>query len=62
MNVKRFVARTAREALTHVKQAFGDDAVVLSTTGNVEIYGGSERPGGSGAKSVEPGLALHHTA
>lgn len=31
MNVKRFVARTAREALTHVKQAFGDDAVVLST-------------------------------
>ncbi len=31
MNVKRFVARTAREALTHVKHAFGDDAVVLST-------------------------------
>lgn len=31
MNVKRFTARTAREALTLVRQAFGDDAVVLST-------------------------------
>ncbi|MBI3367267.1 MAG: flagellar biosynthesis protein FlhF [Burkholderiales bacterium] len=31
MNVKRFTARTSREALALVKQAFGDDAVVLST-------------------------------
>jgi flagellar biosynthesis protein FlhF len=31
MNVKRFTARTAREALIGVRQAFGDDAVVLST-------------------------------
>lgn len=31
MNVKRFTARTSREALTLVRQAFGDDAVVLST-------------------------------
>jgi flagellar biosynthesis protein FlhF len=31
MNVKRFTGRTAREALALVKQAFGDDAVVLST-------------------------------
>ncbi len=31
MNVKRFTARTSREALALVKQAFGDDAVVMST-------------------------------
>lgn len=30
MNVKRFTARTSREALALVKQAFGEDAVVLS--------------------------------
>jgi flagellar biosynthesis protein FlhF len=31
MNVKRFTARTSREALALVRQAFGEDAVVLST-------------------------------
>ena len=31
MNVKRFTGRTSREALTLVRQAFGDDAVVVST-------------------------------
>jgi flagellar biosynthesis protein FlhF len=31
MNVKRFTARTSRDALTLVRQAFGEDAVVLST-------------------------------
>ena len=31
MNVNRFTARTSREALALVRQAFGDDAVVLST-------------------------------
>ncbi|MBI5256466.1 MAG: flagellar biosynthesis protein FlhF [Burkholderiales bacterium] len=31
MNVKRFTAKTSREALALVKQALGDDAVVLST-------------------------------
>ncbi len=31
MNVRRFSARSAREALGLVRQAFGDDAVVLST-------------------------------
>jgi flagellar biosynthesis protein FlhF len=31
MNVKRFTARTSREALALVRQALGDDAVVLST-------------------------------
>src|SRR5436853_3132728 len=31
MNVRRFVAKTSRDALSQVKQALGDDAVVLST-------------------------------
>ncbi|MDH4053080.1 MAG: flagellar biosynthesis protein FlhF [Rubrivivax sp.] len=31
MNVKRFTARTSRDALMLVRQAFGDDAVVVST-------------------------------
>ncbi len=31
MNVKRFTARTAREALAQVREVLGDDAVVLST-------------------------------
>jgi flagellar biosynthesis protein FlhF len=31
MNVKRYTARTSREALALVRQALGDDAVVLST-------------------------------
>jgi len=41
MNVKRFTARTSREALSLVRQAFGEDAVVLSTRpsdgGGVEV-------------------------
>ena len=31
MNLKRFSARTSREALALVREAFGDDAVVMST-------------------------------
>jgi flagellar biosynthesis protein FlhF len=31
MNLKRFTARTPRDALALVRQAFGDDAVVMST-------------------------------
>jgi len=31
LNVKRFTARTSRDALALVRQAFGDDAVVMST-------------------------------
>ena len=31
MNLKRFTARTSREALALVKAAFGDDAIVMST-------------------------------
>jgi flagellar biosynthesis protein FlhF len=40
MNLKRFTARTSREALALVKQAFGEDAVVMSTkpcAGGVEV-------------------------
>ena len=36
MNVKRFTARTAREALALVRQALGEDAVVLSTRPSAE--------------------------
>ena len=40
-NVKRFTARSSREALALVRQAFGEDAVVLSTRpsdgGGVEV-------------------------
>ena len=36
MNVKRFTARTPREALALVRQAFGADAVVLSTRPSAE--------------------------
>ena len=31
MNVKRFSARSSRDALSLVREAFGEDAVVLST-------------------------------
>ena len=40
MNMKRFTARTSREALAMVKQAFGEDAVVMSTkpcAGGIEV-------------------------
>jgi flagellar biosynthesis protein FlhF len=40
MNVQRFTARTSRDALNLVRQALGDDAVVLSTKpsiGGVEV-------------------------
>ena len=36
MNVKRFTARTPREALAMVRQAFGAEAVVLSTRPSAE--------------------------
>ncbi|MEP7296355.1 MAG: flagellar biosynthesis protein FlhF [Burkholderiales bacterium] len=36
MNVKRFTARTSRDALILVRQALGDDAVVLSTKPSVD--------------------------
>src|ERR1035438_8025211 len=39
MNVKRFSARTSREALRQVREALGVDAVVLST-----------KPGGAGVE------------
>ena len=40
MNVRRFTARTSRDALALVRQALGEDAVVLSTrpcTDGVEV-------------------------
>jgi flagellar biosynthesis protein FlhF len=40
MNVKRFTARTSRDALALVRQSFGEDAIVLSTkpcTEGVEV-------------------------
>src|SRR6476646_1211086 len=36
MNVRRFTARTSRDALVLVRQALGDDAVVLSTKPSVD--------------------------
>ena len=39
MNVRRFTARTSREALRQVREALGEDAVVLST-----------KPGGAGVE------------
>ncbi len=36
MNVKRFTARTSRDALSLVRQALGEDAVVLSTKPSVD--------------------------
>ena len=36
MNVKRFTARTSRDAFALVRQAFGEDAVVLSTKPSAE--------------------------
>jgi flagellar biosynthesis protein FlhF len=52
-NVTRFTARTAREAMVLVKQAFGDDAVVLSTrpsaSGGVEMLA----MGAEGVKQLE---------
>ncbi len=36
MNVKRFTARTSRDALALVRQALGDDAVVLSTKPSID--------------------------
>jgi flagellar biosynthesis protein FlhF len=36
MNVRRFTARTSREALSQVREALGEDAVVLSTRPGLE--------------------------
>lgn len=56
MNVKKFVAANAREALKRVKEALGDDAIILSNRGvaaGVEIMAVAARdmammvPGGS---------------
>ena len=39
MNVKRFSARTSRDALNLVRQAFGEDAVEVWVLGLVAVDG-----------------------
>ena len=56
MNVKRFTARTSREALALVRQAFGDEAVVLSNkpcAAGVEVLAMAPE----GLDRRQPGLA-----
>ena len=61
MNVKRFTARTSREALRLVREALGDDAVVVSTkpsAGGVEVVAmPPETIGRLEAMSSEPAAA-----
>ena len=65
MNVKRFTARTSREALRLVREALGDDAVVLSTkpsAGGVEVVAmPPESIGRLEAMSVEQPAAAEPT-
>ena len=60
MNVKRFTGRNSREAMQKVRQAFGDDAVVLSTKpaadGGIEIMA----MGADGVAAVERMPADRH--
>ena len=66
MNVKRFTARTSREALRLVREALGDDAVVLSTkpsAGGVEVVAmPPESIGHLEAMSVEQPAAVEEPA
>ena len=61
MNVKRFTARNSREALRLVREALGDDAVVVSTrpsAGGVEVVAmPPETIGRLEAMSTEPAAA-----
>ena len=61
MNVKRFTARNSREALRLVREALGDDAVVISTrpsAGGVEVVAmPPETIGRLEAMSAEPAAA-----
>ncbi|MEP6740610.1 MAG: flagellar biosynthesis protein FlhF [Caldimonas sp.] len=64
MNVRRFTAKNSREALRLVREALGDDAVVLSTkpcTGGVEVL--AMAPEGMGqieklAQGTAPGVTV----
>ncbi|MGH8796444.1 MAG: flagellar biosynthesis protein FlhF, partial [Caldimonas sp.] len=72
MNVKRFTARTSRDALALVRQALGDDAVVLSTkpsAGGVEVLAMApegmrqvERMSAAASAEPAPGAAAGATA
>jgi flagellar biosynthesis protein FlhF len=60
MNVKRFTARTSRDALHRVRPAFGSDAVVRSTrpcAEGVEVLG----MGPEGLQQIEKAGAQAHT-
>jgi flagellar biosynthesis protein FlhF len=67
MNLKRFTARTSRDALAMVKATFGDDAIVMSTkpcAEGVEVLAMApeslhrlERMGASAQKVVAPSAA-----
>ena len=50
MNVKRFTARNSREALRLVREALGDDAIVLSTKPRRD----RRRGDGDGARQPRP--------
>jgi flagellar biosynthesis protein FlhF len=41
MNLKRFTAKTSREALALVKAAFGEEAIVMSTKPRGHAVGSS---------------------
>jgi flagellar biosynthesis protein FlhF len=61
MNVKRFTARTSRDALVLVRQALGEDAVVLSTkpcVDGVEVLAMAPE----GMKQIERMSAQQHAA
>jgi flagellar biosynthesis protein FlhF len=72
LNVKRFTARTSRDALALVRQAFGDDAVVMSTrpcAEGVEVLAMApesvlqlERVGASANETPRPATARVPTA
>ncbi|MBC7453802.1 MAG: flagellar biosynthesis protein FlhF [Massilia sp.] len=71
MNVKKFTAATAREALRKVRDALGPDAVILSNRpvdGGVEILALANDDVASisapafGSEMAQPAPFLHHTA
>ncbi len=61
MNVKRFTGRTSRDALNLVRQAFGDDAVVLSTqpcAEGIEVLAMAGQAGAGEERLARPVRAL----
>ena len=58
MNVKRFTARNSREAMALVRQAFGDEAVVLSNKPCPEGVGRKSALARSTTRQLLPGSCL----